>query len=156
MLDDTGPAFQQNVDNPPAHLTGTVTMMTESSPRGTVKRAIRGRKWMSDFAQYPYEALQAVGGNLTDISEQIGSKSRNAFEIIGFTSDQDRINSALDHFRSEWEASVKKLGDNIGGFGDTSTQIGTMAGQTDAELAEAMSQGRSGGSAGQRGGGLPV
>lgn len=100
---------------------------------------------MTDFAQYPYAALQAVGTSLGTISEQIGSKSKNAFEVEGFTSDQSRINDALGDFRSEWEASVKKLGDNIGGFGETSTQIGTIAAQTDVELAKAMSPGGSGG-----------
>ena len=99
---------------------------------------------MSDFAQYPYTALQSVGSNLGNISDQIGSKSKNAFEVDGFTQDQSRINDALGHFRSEWEASVKKLGDNIGGFGDTSTQIGAMAAQTDTELAKAMRPGGSG------------
>ncbi|MET3805634.1 hypothetical protein ABIB25_002638 [Nakamurella sp. UYEF19] len=108
---------------------------------------------MSDFAQYPYEALQAVGSNLTTISDQIGSKSKNAFEILGFTADQDRINSALGHFRSEWEASVKKLGENIGGFGDTSTQIGSMSAQFDAQLASSMQPGGTGGSGGAGGSG---
>ena len=97
------------------------------------------------FAQYPYAALQAVGTNLGGISEQIGSKSKGAFEILGFTEDQSRINDALGHFRSEWEASVKKLGENIGGFGDLSTQIGIIAAQTDEELARAMRPGGSGG-----------
>jgi hypothetical protein len=106
---------------------------------------------MSEYAQYPYEALQSVGSNLADISDQIGSKSKNAFEILGLTADQDRINGALGHFRSEWEASVKKLGENIGGFGETSTQIGTLAAQTDSGLATAMNPGGSG--AGPSGGG---
>lgn len=107
---------------------------------------------MSDYAQYPYEALKSVGSNLANISDQIGSKSKNAFEISGLTSDQDRINSALGHFRSEWEASVKKLGDNIGGLGQTSTQIGTLAAATDTGLARAMNPG-GGAPAGPRGGG---
>ncbi|SDO77633.1 hypothetical protein SAMN04515671_1965 [Nakamurella panacisegetis] len=96
-------------------------------------------------AQYPYAALQSVGANLRGISEQIGSKSKGAFDIAGLTQDQSRINDAIGHFRSEWEASVKKLGENIGGFGELSTQIGTIAAQTDEELAKAM---RPGGSAG--------
>ncbi len=110
---------------------------------------------MSEYAQYPYEALQSVGSNLGNISDQIGSKSKNAFEILGLTSDQDRINSALGHFRSEWEASVKKLGENIGGFGQTSTQIGTLAAETDTGLAQAMSPG-GGAPSGPRGGGQAV
>ena len=96
---------------------------------------------MTDFAQYPYEALRAVGSSLTTISEQIATKSKNAFEVLGFTSDQSRINDALGHFRSEWEASLTKLGENIGGFGDTSTQIGTMSGQFDATLAASLKPG---------------
>ena len=103
------------------------------------------------FAQYPYAALQTVGTNLGEISEQIGSKSKGAFEIIGLTEDQSRINDALGHFRSEWEASVKKLGENIGGFGDLSTQIGTIAAQTDEELAKAMRPGGSGSGGGGNG-----
>jgi len=106
---------------------------------------------MSEYAQYPYEALQAVDGNLAGISEQLGSKSKGAFEIIGFTQDQDRINSALGDFRSEWEQSVKKLGENIGGLGDISTQIGTMVAQFDAELAKSMNPGGARGSARARG-----
>ena len=98
---------------------------------------------MSDFAQYPYETLQAVGSRLAMISDQISSKSRNAFEVDGMTPDQDRIGSALSSFRTEWEASLKKLGENIGGFGETSTQIGAMSGEFDAELARAMDPGRS-------------
>ena len=104
---------------------------------------------MTDYAQYPYEALQAVGSNLTTISEQISSQSKNAFEVLGFTADQSRINDALGHFRSEWEASLNKLGENIGGFGDTSTQIGTMSGEFDAQLASSMNPG--GGSSGPTG-----
>lgn len=96
---------------------------------------------MTDFAQYPYEALQAVGTGLTTISEQISTSSRNAFEVVGFTPDQSRIDEALGHFRTEWEASLNKLGENIGGFGDTSTQIGTMIGQFDATLAASMKPG---------------
>lgn len=101
---------------------------------------------MTDYAQYPYEALQAVGSSLTTISEQISTKSKNAFEVLGFTPDQSRINEALGHFRSEWEASLTKLGENIGGFGDTSTQIGTMSGEFDATLASSMKPGGSGAS----------
>lgn len=96
---------------------------------------------MTDFAQYPYEALQAVGSSLTTISEQISTQSKNAFEVLGFTPDQSRIDEALGHFRSEWEASLTKLGENIGGFGDTSTQIGTVSGQFDAALAASMKPG---------------
>ena len=100
---------------------------------------------MSDFAQYPYELLVGVGTNLQTISDQIGKDSKNAFEIIGFTPDQDRINHALGDYREEWEQSIKKLGDNIGGFGQLSTQIGTMTQQFDAELGKTLRPG--GGSA---------
>jgi hypothetical protein len=93
---------------------------------------------MSDYAQYPYEALQAVGTNLADIADRIGSSSKDAFEIAGFTTDQDRINQALADFRDEWKESVQKLGENIGGFGDISRQIGTMTAEFDAELARSM------------------
>jgi hypothetical protein len=102
---------------------------------------------MSDFAQYPYEALEAVGSNLSAISEKLGDNTRSAFEIIGLSADQDRIYSALGNFQREWEASVTKLGENIGSFGDTSTQIGVMAGQFDAEVARSMSPGGSRGRA---------
>jgi len=106
---------------------------------------------MSEFAQYPYQALQAVGSNLTGISDQLGSKAKDAFQIAGFTQDQDRINQALGDFQSEWEQSVNKLGENIGGFGDISNRIGTMAAQFDAELAKSMNPGGRGGSAGPGG-----
>lgn len=96
---------------------------------------------MTDFAQYPYQALQTVGSSLTTISEQISTQSKNAFEVLGFTPDQSRINDALGHFRSEWEASLKKLGENIGGFGETSTQIGTMSAEFDAQLATSLRPG---------------
>lgn len=106
---------------------------------------------MTDYAQYPFEALQAVGSSLTTISEQISSQSKNAFEVLGFTPDQARIDEALGNFRSEWEASLTKLGENIGGFGDTSTQIGTMSGQFDAQLATSLRPGGSPSSAGHSG-----
>jgi hypothetical protein len=96
---------------------------------------------VTDFARYPYEVLQAVGSSLTTISEQISAKTRSAFEVLGFTPDQSRIDEALGHFRREWEASLNKLGENIGGFGDTSTQIGAMSGQFDAALAASMKPG---------------
>lgn len=94
---------------------------------------------MSDFAQYPFLTLQAVGSNLGEIAEQIGSGCRDAFEVSGLAADQARISAALDGFRSEWEASMTRLGDNIGGFGDTSTQIGGLSGQFDTELARSLS-----------------
>jgi hypothetical protein len=105
---------------------------------------------MTDYAQYPHEVLIALGGNLTDISDTLGSSSKGSYEIIGFTQDQAPINDALGDFKSEWDASVKKLGENIGDFGDLSKQIGQMAAQTDEALAQAMSTG--GGSS--SGGGL--
>lgn len=96
---------------------------------------------MSDFAQYPFEELQAVGRSLTAIAEQISGQSKLAFEVEGLTADQARIAEALGHFRSEWQASLNKLGENIGSFGDMSTQIGTMSGQFDAELATMLRPG---------------
>ena len=108
---------------------------------------------MSDFAQYPYEVLEAVGSQLTGISDQVSATSKNAFEIGGLTSDQARISEALDDFRHEWEASLTKLGENIGGFGDTSTQIGTLSGQFDNELGRSMRVGGAGGTGGSGGSG---
>jgi hypothetical protein len=98
---------------------------------------------MTDYAQYPHEVLTALGGNLTTISDTLGSSSKGSYEIIGFTPDQSPINDALGDFKSEWDASVKKLGENIGDFGDLSKQIGQMAAETDQALAQAMSTGGS-------------
>ncbi len=98
---------------------------------------------VTEFVQYPYEALQAVGSSLSSISDQVSTESRNAFEVTGFTPDQDRINGALDHFRSEWQASLVKLGENISGFGELSASIGSMSGQFDNQLASSMSPGGS-------------
>ena len=96
---------------------------------------------MSDYAQYPFQALETVGRDLADIRDRIGSKSTNAFEVHGLAADQARIGAALEHFRTEWEASVKKLAENIGGFGDLSAQIGAMSAQFDDELARSLSPG---------------
>jgi hypothetical protein len=97
---------------------------------------------MSDYAQYPFQALATVGRDLVDIRDRIGSASKNAFEVRGLAADQARISSALDHFRDEWAASVQKLAENIGGFGELSAQIGAASGQFDDELARSMSPGR--------------
>ena len=105
---------------------------------------------MSDYAQYPFQALETVGRDLADIRDRIGSKSTNAFEVHGLAADQARIGAALDHFRSEWAASVKKLAENIGGFGDLSVQIGAMSEQFDDDLARAMRPGARGGHLGSR------
>ena len=96
---------------------------------------------MSDYAQYPFAALQSVGGELATISERIGSTSGDAFRTKGLAADQASISAALDHFRSEWQASLQKLGENIGGFGDTSAQIGALSAQFDEELSRAMTTG---------------
>lgn len=96
---------------------------------------------MSDYAQYPFEALATVGRDLGDIRERIGSESKNAFEVRGLAADQARIGSALDHFRNDWAASVQKLAANIGGFGDLSAQIGFLSARFDEELARSLSPG---------------
>src|ERR1700710_454092 len=114
----------------------------ESEPRGASRESgTMGDHDMSDFAQYPFQALQEVGRAGAGISEEIGSNSRNAFQVDGLTVDQDRISAALDHFRDAWEASLKKLGENIGGLGEISTQIGTMSAEFDGALAQALSPG---------------
>ncbi len=100
---------------------------------------------MSDFVQYPFQALQDVGRAVAGISERIASGSTNAFEIGGLDFDQARIGAALDHFRSEWEASLQKLGENIGGFGAISTQLGAISASFDRELATSLNPGGQGG-----------
>ncbi len=105
---------------------------------------------MSDFVQYPFQALQDVGRAVAGISERIASGSTNAFEVNGLGADQDRISAALDHFRQEWAASLKKLGENIGGLGDVSTQIGRMSGEFDGALSRALSPGGAAGTGGSR------
>jgi hypothetical protein len=103
---------------------------------------------MTDYAQYPTEVLITVGGNLNDISDTLSSSSKGAYEILGFSADQSPINDALGDFKSEWDASVKKLGENIGDFGDLSKQIGQMAADTDQALADAMHPGTTSGATG--------
>jgi hypothetical protein len=105
---------------------------------------------MSDYAQYPFQALETVGRDLANIRDRIGSKSTNAFDVHGLAADQAGIGAALDHFRSEWAASLKKLAENIGGFGDLSAQIGAMSEQFDDGLARSMSPGGRGAHLGGR------
>ena len=105
---------------------------------------------MSDYAQYPFQALETVGRELADIRDRIGSKSTTAFEVQGLAADQTQISAALDHFRSEWAPSVQKVAENIGGFGDLSTQIGAMSAQFDKELARSLSPGGRGSHPGSR------
>jgi hypothetical protein len=96
---------------------------------------------MSDYAQYPFQALATVGRDLVEIRDRIGSEAKNAFEVHGLAADQARISSSLDHFRSEWAASVQKLAENVGGFGDLSVQIGATSAQFDDDLARSLSPG---------------
>lgn len=100
---------------------------------------------MSDFAQYPHQVLQRIGTEVKRISDLIESRSASAFEVGGLDFDQARIGAALDHFRGEWEASLRKLGENIGGFGVISTQLGAISASFDRELATSLNPAGQGG-----------
>ncbi|MTD15257.1 hypothetical protein GIS00_15045 [Nakamurella sp. YIM 132087] len=96
---------------------------------------------MTDYAKYPYATLQSLGSNLTGISETVSSSSKGSYDVSGLSGDQGDISNALGDFRDEWEASVDKLGESIGGYGELTTQIGDMSQGLDQALADAMNPG---------------
>jgi len=96
------------------------------------------------YAKYPYATLLSVGGQLGTISEQLDSKDKGASSVDGLSGDQQSIADGIGDFRDEWGESIKKLKENIGNFGELSTQIGTMVASADTELAKAMSTSGSG------------
>lgn len=96
---------------------------------------------MTAYAKYPYATLLSVGRQLTSISDELNSHDKGASDVHGLSEDQQSISDGIGDFRDEWDASISKLKENIGNFGTLSTQIGTMVGDADAELAKAMRPG---------------
>lgn len=96
---------------------------------------------MTVYAQYPYATLLSVGGTLGTIADQLAANDKGASDVHGLSGDQQSIADGIGDFRDEWGESIRQLKENIGTFGELSTQIGTMVGNTDAELAKAMQPG---------------
>jgi hypothetical protein len=89
------------------------------------------------YAQFPYDTLRKLGGDLVDISVRLGEKERGANDCQGLGSDgQDRIQHAIGHFRDEWKASVKQLVDDIDNWGGLSKAIGDLVSQFDTQTAQ--------------------
>jgi hypothetical protein len=94
---------------------------------------------MSDsYVQFPYTTLNWIGQALTSVHSDLGHHDHAAYSVDGLSDHQSHIHSAIDGFRNEWKYSVDKLGENIGSFGELSSQIGTMVGQFDEKAGEAM------------------
>lgn len=104
----------------------------------------------------PYTDLVTVGTELKTVSDALSGDSRAAYDVDGLTDpDQNPIKDAISGFRDEWEASVKKLAENIGTFGVLSGQIGSTVGTFDQQTADAFKGGGGGGGNGP-GGNVPV
>ena len=87
----------------------------------------------------PYDALAEVGSRLASISENLGAGTGPAPEAGGLDDPAHiPIITALDDFRSEWEASVHTLGANIATLGGISGQIGALVGAFDDAVAGAL------------------
>ena len=94
---------------------------------------------MSDsYVQFPYATLSWIGTALTSVHAGLGHHDHAAYSVDGLSHHQSRIHGAIDSFRDEWKYSVDRLGENIGTFGQLSSQIGTMVGQFDEQAAEAL------------------
>ncbi len=88
---------------------------------------------------YPYTKLVQIGGDLTDISQKLAADDGAAYDVAGLDDPaQHPIKDAIGDFREEWEASVRKLGKNIGSSGELSTQIGTTVGAFDQQVADGL------------------
>ena len=97
---------------------------------------------MTVYAQYPYATLLSVGGTLGTIADQLAANDKGAIIYqLHVKSFFDANDDGIGDFRDEWGESIRQLKENIGTFGELSTQIGTMVGNTDAELAKAMQPG---------------
>lgn len=94
---------------------------------------------MSDsYVKYPYATLSWIGTALTSVQSDLGHHDHAAYSVDGLSDHQSKIRSAIGDFRDEWKYSVDKLGENIGNFGQISSQIGAMVGQFDEKAAEAL------------------
>ena len=105
-------------------------------------------------AQYPHETLTQIGSKLTGIHQTLDSDDKGAKNVDGLSGDQNDINDKIGDFRDEWEASIKKLKENIGTLGTLSGNIGTMVAGFDSDLAKGLKPG--GGSGGGGGGNSAV
>jgi hypothetical protein len=90
------------------------------------------------YAKYPYATLTSIGQKLTGVHENLSQGDKGAKDVNGLSDDQAEINSRIGDFRGEWDASVKKLQENIGHFGSLSTGIGQMVEQFDTDVAQAL------------------
>jgi len=106
---------------------------------------------MTTYAQYPYATLQQLGGTLTGISDTLSQSNKGAADVNGLGADQQRIADAISGFRSEWEQSIRELGENIGNLGELSNQIGQMVGGFDQAVADALRPGGGGSPSGPGG-----
>lgn len=93
---------------------------------------------MSSYAKIPYATLTSIGGTLTGVHDTLDSGDKGAHEVDGLSGDQSDINSAIGDFRGEWDASVKRIKENIGGLGGLSKDIGAGVGGFDADVAKSM------------------
>lgn len=97
------------------------------------------------YAKYPFATLTSIGSKLTGVHDDLSKGDKGAKDVAGLSDDQSDINSHIGDFRGEWDASVKKLQENIGNFGSLSTGIGSMVEQFDGDVAKALKpQGGSG------------
>jgi hypothetical protein len=103
------------------------------------------------YAKYPHATLKSIGTKLTGVHSTLSEGDKGAKDVGGLTDDQSDINHHIGDFRGEWDASVKKLQENIGTFGTLSTNIGTMVEGFDADVAKAIKPGDGGGSGHQPG-----
>lgn len=87
----------------------------------------------------PFDSLLAIGTELNAVSANVATGDGAAFDVAGLDDPaHEPIRSALDDFRSQWEASVRTLGNNIGALGEISLQIGQTVQQVDAAIAAAL------------------
>lgn len=94
------------------------------------------------YAKYPHEVLTQIGTKLTGIQQALDSDDKGAKDVDGLSGDQSDINSHIGDFRDEWDASVKKLKENIGKLGDLSKSIGTMVSGFDQDVAKSLKPGQ--------------
>lgn len=90
------------------------------------------------YAKYPFATLTGIGTKLTGIHQTLDSDDKGAKNVGGLSDDQGEINSKIGDFRDEWDASIKKLQENIGNLGSLSTGIGDMVEQFDTDISSAL------------------
>ena len=88
------------------------------SPRTARPSTAQGAA-MTTKSQYPIDVLLSAGTKVTTVSTTLGGEKASAYPADGLGADQSRITGAIDGFRDEWSASVDKLMESIGGFGNS-------------------------------------